>query len=294
VVAGLLRLNYTLYRGYRQAVFRRDLTSRAGPPLLVYSIGKVGSTAISSALGSALPDRPVVHVHHMAKANLVELDEHYRRRYAQTKHIDSVYVRGRVVAAMLRRGELPYPVDVVTLTRDPLTRNASAFFQTLPQHFPHLADRLRATPDDPAVHQETVRASEQAAWMGDPFHWFIDELEAVTGFDAFAHEFDRAAGYAIYRTSHVNLLVLRTEDLTVSLSTALRQFLDLPAVDLRRAKEGKDAYYAAAYLHVKREATLPTSTLDRLYSSPLARHFYSDEELSAFRSAWVRPGREQA
>jgi hypothetical protein len=82
------------------------------------------------------------------------------------------------------------------------------------------------------------------------------------------------------------VLLLRVEDLARVGETVLRSFLGLPDLHLERRNVGKRKYYAASYGEVTRSLRLPEPLLDQIYGSRLARHFYSDQEIAAFRERW--------
>ena len=50
-----------------------------------------------------------------------------------------------------------------------------------------------------------------------------------------------------------------------------------------------DKSYADLYAAFRRELTLPEPYLDRVYGSRFARHFYTPDELAAFRRKWLAP-----
>src|SRR4051812_540398 len=99
--------------------------SEASSPVLVYQMGKVGSSSITGAL-SRIPGLEVHQVHRLNVSNIERVQEAHRRRGwplppgdEQGLQVIEKYIRPRV------------PLRIVTLVRDPIARNISYFFQNL-------------------------------------------------------------------------------------------------------------------------------------------------------------------
>ncbi|MDY7015276.1 MAG: hypothetical protein SVX43_17095, partial [Cyanobacteriota bacterium] len=74
----LLRQNYAVTKTYSQLRWRLKMRSRLPPkaPLLVYQMGKVGSTTIVESLQRAVPDRFIFHVHFLSHKG-IKIDEDF-------------------------------------------------------------------------------------------------------------------------------------------------------------------------------------------------------------------------
>lgn len=284
----LLTSNYFAYRTYREVRVRSSIDRRKNP-LLVYQMGKVGSTSVYQALVDAFPERAVIHLHQLDGQNLRATDSFYKERFHSNPHIDTVYLRGRVVASRIESNAQAYRnLDVVTLVRDPVAVHVSAFFQTLADIHQDVALQLKAGPANGDQISRVGRLLLQSASKFDPFSWFDTELARTTGIDVFRLAFDPNRGYAIYENGRTRLLLLRVEDLPVVFSAAVSEFLGRGAVSIPHLNQGSRAYYADAYQYVKRSLAMPDELLDFLYSSQRVRHFYSDAEIADLRARWER------
>jgi len=119
--------------------------------------------------------------------------------------------------------------------------------------------------------------------------WFTVQLEAVTGIDVFAEPFQPATGWHVYEQGRFRVLLMRFEDIGRVGPPALQQFLSLETAPvIVHRNEGIAKPYADLYRLFLSTAEIPPQILDLAYESQLARHFYSDDENTAFRSSWER------
>ena len=82
------------------------------------------------------------------------------------------------------------------------------------------------------------------------------------------------------------MLLLKLEQMNECAAEAMRDFLGLENFVLRESNTADDKEYADLYAAFRREITLPTEYLDRMYSSRLAQRFYAADEIAAFRRKW--------
>jgi Putative capsular polysaccharide synthesis protein len=274
-------------------------------PVIVHSVGKVGSTSLLATLRAAVGGRPVWHVHWLDEENLRRDEAYYRERardYRGTARMDRFFPRydwrGERLARAIRSAPPDHRWDVVTVVRDPVDRNVSAFFQNLELMFDYWpADQLRTrSPREIAAELVEYFLASYVADApprdrdGDPLTWFDRELRPVFGVDVFASPFAKSRGYQIYSSTTARVLLLRLEDLDTVASSAFAEFfgIDVPRVLARNEAATKE--YADAYRLFQEQLQLPSEFLDRMYGSRYSRHFYTSEELERFRSRWSRPG----
>ena len=133
IIRQLLRTNSHLARAYYHRELDRRSLQYEEPPLLLYQMGKVGSKTIRRSLKPLELDRPVFHVHFLSP-DRVEQTEKERRKYLGTdkehllKHVwQYQYLRKRMESDL--DGQRKW--KIVTLTREPIGRNISTFFENL-------------------------------------------------------------------------------------------------------------------------------------------------------------------
>jgi hypothetical protein len=236
-------------------------------PIVVHQMGKVGSTSVRNSLKALRLDVPVHHSHELAEAVINRPAELWHRQLL--RHLDGRHAQGRW--------------HIITMVRDPVARNCSSYFHNLTKphyvaYLPELADGGQVGTAE-LLSNFLVNADHDFA-----VQWFDHEILRLFGLDVFAEPFPHEQGYAIYRDFRVDVLLLRFEQLPDTFTTALEEFIGIAGVPLVRANDSQHA----GYRRFLREAALPASYLDRMYSSKLARHFYTADELATFRAGWTR------
>ena len=291
----VLRRNYSLARAsYHRRLYRRSLQYMR-PPLLIYQMGKVGSKTIRSTLQSSKLDRPIYHVHLLSPDRIEQLESD-RREYLGTekehllKHIwQYQYLRKRMTDDS---GDARW--KIVTLTREPIGRNISAFFENL-EVTPLDADgRFHVRSDyygfDVALDEDNIdvltRFFFDKLYHDRPLVFFDEELKAVFGVDVFASQFPVSRGYQIYEGERADVLLLRLESLNQCARDAFSEFLGIEEFTLVNTNVGSEKAYSSLYRRSRERIALPQAYIDRMYESKYTRHFYSDEEIAGFRAKW--------
>jgi hypothetical protein len=116
--------------------------------------------------------------------------------------------------------------------------------------------------------------------------WFDRELQPAFGIDILEEPFEPTRGYAIRRTSDVELLTLTTESLDHAAPHAFADFLGIEDFRIVKNNLGSDQKYGPAYKRFKQLIALPPAFIDLIYSSPFVCHFYDEAQISSFRRQW--------
>ena len=177
------------------------------------------------------------------------------------------------------------PWHVVTLVRDPVARNLSSFFHNLgkttyPAYRPEFERGINLTAEELRAH--FVAHADYEIDFAE--NWFDHEICHLFDVDVFSESFPHDAGFSVITGDRARVLVLRMEALAQSLPIAIEAFLGIPDVQLLSANRNRSETYRG-FLE---QATLPEDYVDRVYSSKLARHFYTPDELASFKVRWTR------
>ena len=245
--------------------------------VLVHQPGKVGSSSLYQSMLYSLPV-PSYQTHSLNRETPYLTDEHVDD-YDNEHSGWPVHVRKaqRFVYHYIRPGR---PIAVVTLIRDPIARNVSAFFQNI-DRFPHLAD---AASPPPIEEYQRVFLDEQDHEFMD--RWFDYHLRDPLGVDWFAQGFDPSVGHASLAHGKNTFLLMQLELPDEDKEQVVRDFLNFPDFRLNiKANEGDKKAYADVYRQFK-QLPLPTWYLDKMCDSRVARHFYTPEQVASFRAKW--------
>ncbi len=250
-------------------------------PLLVFQMGKVGSRTVVESLQRLRLPGPVYHVHHLSREGL-ETDR--RRTLARGMAPGGHYWAGRHLRRKLHRGQW----RIITLVREPLGRNVSAFFHTLDLFCPEAVGLRNETATD-AVLEQIKDAFLRRFPHEIPLTWLDEELKACCGIDVYSEPFHTEKGYQRYESNNIQALLIRLEDLDRCGPQALSDFLDIDSVALVKANVGGEKAYARLYRQFVGRVRFPVDFVNRIYDSRYARHFYTESEIAAFRSKWGEP-----
>lgn len=277
--------NYTISRWYHELRLRRE-EKKTDTPVIVYQMGKVASTTIVDGLHSSKPDIPVYHVHFLSESSIKDADErlaHLVRRF-NANHwclYESSFVRRALIDNREKRH-----IKIVTLAREPISRNISSFFYNVRKYVPDF--------DSYSIDDATVVETLKVHFLNS-FHeheyainWFDNELKVTFGIDIYESKFCPKKGYSIISKDAVEVLLIKLEKLKECASSAFDEFLDIQDFRLVSSNTADDQPYSGLYRKFLEEVRLPGQYIDEMYKSRYAKYFYSPEEIEQFRSVWMR------
>jgi hypothetical protein len=250
-------------------------------PILVFQMGKVGSTTVVKSLEQALPDTTIHQPHFLHDLDGIEkaIRNSWFNSPAQMAHLD--YCRS--IRKEIDASEPSRRWKVVTLVRDPIGKAVSAFFYNI--DLSKAKRGFRWFRKDKVI-RELVNRFMDTVDFKDGSGWFDDQLKPVFGVDVFAEPFPVEQGYHIYETANSDVLLLKIEHLDRCAAEAFGNFLGLENFTLADTNRAEDTSYAAIYGAFKDKLNLPPQLLDEVYSSRLPRQFYSEQEIRTFRRRW--------
>jgi hypothetical protein len=232
-------------------------------PVIVYQMAKVGSSAIHAALRRAR--MPVFHVHRLSAKHLERV---FEERRALGWHVQpltphqrhGLAVHDKVIATGQR-------AKIITLVRDPIARNLSAYFESIDEVW-NTKDAHAALPMD-----DLRRGFLDRYTHDEPLTWFDDEFLPILGVDVYEHPFP-AEGHTTIRTDRYDILILRAELSDDVKHSALSSFLGKRIPPLQRENTTRDKAKGAAYEEFRRTIRLPEEYVRQMKSSKYYRHFY--------------------
>lgn len=299
LVESVANQNYHSARShYHWQLGRRDRRQK-GAPIVVYQMGKVGSSTIKKSLHSLDVGRPVYHVHFLTQS-LIDFYEGKRKKLFGTDRVSDLkhIWQYQYLSKQLAKGGLSDKWKVVTLVREPISRNLSAFLETVDVEatddgrYRLKADTKSAYEFDVTVGLEDVEQLVQIflkEFEHDvPLKFFDEQIKTVLGIDVFESEFPKDKGYKIYEGETAELLVLKLEKLEECVGDAFREFLGAEDFTLQNTNVASKKVYAPIYKELKEKIVLPHEYIDTMYDSRFMQYFYTDDEIKAFDARWRR------
>lgn len=261
---------------------------REPAPILIYQMGKVGSQSLHRMCRKARPDVPFFTAHKIISGNDMELHntkdclfQSFCTWYIK-KHVSTLwkyYFRNQI-----RKKLAHSEVKFISLVRDPVVRNVSAFCHYAGLYLDHLIFRYQQN----QIDIESVKSIFFRQYKHDtPLRWFDEEFRHTTGIDIFAEKFPQTKPFARYHNDNVSALVIKLEYLnSPETVAAICDFIgaeekecEMPRIHVTAQKDNQ----ADFYMDLRNEITQDIDYMDWMYNSKFAKHFYSQEELSQFR-----------
>ena len=280
------------WRAYRQrrsatVAVKRAFYSADGPPILVYQMGKVGSTTVCRSLEAVNLGHRVLHVHFLSHDLPAKRKRYIRSiKYPPAIHYDvSFAVRKELATGQTRR------LKIITLVRDPISRLVSSLYEV-----PELMDADVKTDSgtiDPVKSIEFLeRRLAEPGGLEYEYTWFDKELKSVFGIDVFADPFPKEQGWRTINDNEVEVLMMRLEDLSRVGPRVIADFLDLQGpLDLISGRVRSHSVSGASYADVRQSLSISRHVTEQVYGSEFVRHFYSDDMIDEFMDRWQSPNR---
>lgn len=273
------------YLRHQFQIYLEDFSKR--PPVIVYTMGKVGSTAIEEVIRRAELPYSVYQAHSLVAERL----QKWKKRYEREGHYTS-RARHLWMAKALRR-RLDEPLEekwrVITGTREPISHVVSQFFQVVDRRYPEVFDEEGGIQEEKTLERLQSKIEDFDERTNFACSWFDRELKPVFGVDLYEEPFNHEAGYTIVERPEVKVLVYRVEDLGRCFAPALQEFFELEAsLEPVTANASRDKDYHEAYERVKQRLSFEEELLSRVYSSRYVQHFYGEEMIERFKRRWSR------
>jgi hypothetical protein len=250
---------------------------------------------VTLALKQANPDRHIYHIHFLTP-ELVEKYEKKRRGFFSTnregdlKHIWQY----QHLYKQIKRGLNGRRWKVVTLVRDPVARNVSTFFEHI-EMVPSTSGRDQTLRSFEYGFELTLNNGDIGPLIDlffekcdhdEPLIYFDREFKTIFDIDLFASDFPKTKGYRIYEANAADILLIKLEYLDQVTAEAFKAFLNIDHLSVPRHNVSSQKDISELYGLFKESIQLPESYLDKMYSSRIAQHFYTEAEISQFRAKW--------
>lgn len=282
-VRQILVLRRKTQRHVKQVSQLASLCVRGEKPIVVYQMGKVGSTSVYKSL--------ISHGLRAIQAHNISIDRHPQKRKAYIR-LSPLQRPFRVLferVTFLRRvimytyfSREKRGLKIITLVREPVARNISAFFETF-----EMGTGGTYVPSD--VSREELSLMFLKYYPHEiPLNWFDDEIRQVFGIDVYDHPFPQEKGFLTIKEKNVEILILKSEIEDRMKEHAISRFLNVSDFKLTRAYAAEDKDYAETYQRFKQTVELPQEYIETMCNAKYTRHFYSEAEIQHIRAKWQK------
>lgn len=292
-IQSLLRQNYYVTHSYHFFRLWKEGLSKKDK-IIIYQMGKVGSTTIWRSLESSNLDVPIYHIHNLSPDIINKRVEYgkvnfLKRRFIYHEFIQAEYLRHEIDKERINRSW-----RVVTLARDPIAQMVSSFFQKLETEIPlglDYREKIKTVGKDSTLEELIERFHTSYVYNPDwehPFEWFNHELRDNLGIDILMEPSLADKNYHVYSATTSEVLLLKLESLNDCYQNAFQEFLGLRNFNLVESNVGSQKLYKDIYREFIKRIDLPIDYIDKVYNHELIKHLYSDSDLEKFYRRWKR------
>jgi hypothetical protein len=247
--------------------------------VLIYTIGKVGSSSVYDSLRKNKKfGLPVFHIHSLEPSRILEQKEYYKN--SERGSVPFHLIQSSILSELL--SNYSGKIYVISLIREPLNRELSSLFQ---DSFNFTSSSNLIDSDMDSVIENKLQALLKSLPEDE---WFSNELEKVFGFDIYKMPFDIDKGYQIENKNNITLAFIRLESLRSIFPQAMKELFgrdyNLTLVD---SNIGDDKFYNDAYKEIRTRINFSKSEIDYLLKTNFMQKFYKDQK-DAIRKRWVK------
>lgn len=275
------------------------LTGLGQVPILVYTMGKVGSTTVYNTLRRNRVSPLVYHIHFLSDFYLGRLGAKYTRtgKIPEKLSMSQVYrgsadhmTASHALKRVWETGDVK-KWRIITLVRDPVASFLSHIFQNPTTHRPDLLGE-DGNLDRYKVETHVVDYFEHFDADKDFISgWFDREFCQFTGTDVYKHPFDPSTGYQIVRDGKLEIAVMLLDELPRTLNRVIMELTGQKNGEVHIINENirGNGDGGGLYGDLKRDLVIPRVGLEKAYSTKYATHFFSDEERERMIEKWSVP-----
>jgi len=254
--------------------------------VFLYTMGKVGSKSIEKSFREI--DVPHIHKHcfNFYRDFLKKMFGKYRSaryyynrrwfkrtlgKYIGFAHLISVRTRKRT--------------KVITLVREPISRNISMYMQDFQIPVFEVASYTGN------VKTDKLRLENFIADFKDNFNhtygikWFDEEFKRRLKIDIYLYPFDKEKGYTIINTKKYEILVMQLERLDDSYSI-IGDFVGESSFSIVNENTATSKWYYPIYKEFRRKLSFDDEYIRNMYESKFVKHFYSETDINKFREIY--------
>lgn len=236
-----------------------NLNTCTSPPIIVYQMGKVGSSSIRHSLELS-GVYPVFHTHSIGPSN------------------QGTFVSRILYNDIIAQGK---EAKFISLVREPIGRNISAFFENFKRDTGVSYEKSNFT------NQELTELFLKSYDHSIPLKWFDNNVKDILGIDVYEYPFEEK-GILIIQNSNFSLLIIKSETDNYIKEKSIANFLDINDFKVVNANEGMKKTYSKTYQSFLKDVKLPKSYIEEMCDSRYFRHFYSGDEIKSVMSKWMR------
>lgn len=239
---------------------------------ITYTMGKVGSSSIESALKDRIFYNKIFHTHFLSSEGL--------KKHKEFNKTNSGYTLASKIELEIKKN--PHKrIKYITLVRDPIARDISDLFEN---YYRYIPEQKEGGIDYTKMQQFFENFDHEYG-----LRWLDEELNVYLNIDIYNYPFEKSKGYQIIRTDKYDLLIFKLEKLKETFTEAMDEFTKIKDWSLKaNVNTAEDKFYSDIYNKFKSEVEIKSDIKQKVYNSKFFNHFYSENEKEKMIGKWKR------
>ncbi len=243
-------------------------------PVLVFTMAKVGSSSVYNSLKKQ-SNIPSFHVHTLSVA-----EEMQAKALCKEK---GVYPNSRSPVPILHTYvfEKQRKYKVISLFRNPIERNLSAFFDAFELYMGMPPHRFKGS------FQDLERAFHKNLDHSYCKDWFDSQFKNGTGIDVYDFDFDSQKGYKTLSSNQTDVMLLKNDLDDTLKSKLIGNFCSIENFKLNNVNITSTKKGAKLYADFKSHIRFSKAYLEEQLESKYMNHFFTEEEKKVLYKKWL-------
>jgi hypothetical protein len=222
-------------------------------------MGKVGSDSIYNTLKEC-GMRNIYHVHYLYPETIDNLIK-TRRNKISLFPILGYFAYNQLIKKKKR-------ITIISLVREPIMRNVSAYFQNIIKFEGEDFDRLSV--------DQLIESFFSKYKHNIPLDWFDTEFKVSTGVDIYKFPFNKKKGYQIIESGNFRILLIKSEINDNIKEQVIEGFFKFSkgSVKIKRSNSGISKSYSNLYSEFKEKIKFSDDYIYNMKFSKYYKHFY--------------------
>ena len=242
--------------------------------VLIYQMGKVASSSIKLTL-SSFNELDVIHTHHLSYSNTRALNSR-KTDLGWHKLSNNPQEIKELFNAICKEKQ----VKIITLVREPISRNISAFFQTI-EHITGVKNIYSQASVNELVHVFLKQYPHEV-----PLYWFENEFYKSLDVNIYNYSFPKNTGAQIIKKGKFEILVMHHNLVDATKKEYLEKLLNIKNIIIKNKNISTEKPYNDVYKSFINNIKIPKNYLLKMLNSKYVQHFYTKQEIDLIYNKW--------
>jgi len=242
--------------------------------IIIFTMAKVGSLSVYFSLKKWTKNQSIFHIHSLDEKEVKEGNEKCFNNNIYPGSKSPVFLINKKII----NREKSY--KIISLYRDPLERNISAFFDVFELH-------TGKKPSDFNGDFEILKQLyHEKLTHVYPLNWFEKQFFEGTKINVYKEGFDKEKGYQTIIKNNVEVLLINSNVDNQKKEELIVDFCNLKDFKLENRNVSSEKEYADYYNEFKKKMRFSSEYLNQLYGSKYVQHFFTEEYIKNQIEKW--------